>query len=162
AGALSAELDVDWRAGGDSPQLKIAATRLALADFTLGDAAAPEAAAESIEASDVRVDTGARTAAIGRLALRAPRLRVERDRVAVPSGPTGKAAGSGIIGSLEARGELAGFNGGVPPSGRATLLAKDLPLHLVDPYLDDVLDIDVQKAQASFKGDVRWARAAAG
>ena len=285
AGALSAELDLDWR-GADSSQLKIAATRLALADFTLGDAAAPEAAAESIEASDVRVDTSGRTASIGRLALRAPRLRVERERererdgerrwgferwraaaatmivpastraariadaagaasaplpfaaaatapagssatpaaasgsaapwrvavgsfaldrgrvafvdraapaavaldvldlavelrgfaidsatpapfevkarVAVPSGPTGKAAGNGVVGSIEARGELGGFDAGVPPAGRATLLAKDLPLHLLDPYLDDVFDIDVQKAQASFKGDARWARAAAG
>jgi len=30
AGALSAEFDLDWRGGGDSPQLKIAATRLAI------------------------------------------------------------------------------------------------------------------------------------
>ena len=37
-----------------------------------------------------------------------------------------------------------------------------MPLHLLDPYLDDLLDIDVQKAQTSFKGDVRWARAASG
>jgi hypothetical protein len=282
AGALSTDLDLDWRAGGDSLQLKVVASRLALARFTLGDAAAPEAMAESIEASDARVDTGARTASIGRLALRAPRLRVERDsdrdgerrwgferwraaaakmivpaaaaaprrraassaaaallhpprrprlpprraggvgrsrrpvvarrrrrlrhrprshrlrrsrcadrgrarrfrprrrvarlrldstatapfhvsaRVSVPAGPSGKAAGSGVVGSLDVRGELAGFNGGVPPSGRAAVLAKDVPLHLLDPYLDDVLDIDVQKAQASFKGDVRWARAPPG
>jgi hypothetical protein len=284
AGALSTDLDLDWRAGGDSLQLKVVASRLALARFTLGDAAAPEAMAESIEASDARVDTGARTASIGRLALRAPRLRVERDsdrdgerrwgferwraaaakmivpaagrgasgvepassaaaalsasaatpapaapaapaasagrgdpswrvavadfaidrgriayvdraaptavaldvfdlafelrafaldstatapihisaRVSVPAGPSGKAAGSGVVGSLDVRGELAGFNGGVPPSGRAAVFAKDLPLHLLDPYLDEVLDIDVQKAQASFKGDVRWARSAAG
>jgi hypothetical protein len=283
AGELSTELDLDWRAGGDVPQLKIAATRLALAAFTLGDAAAPEAAAESIEASDARVDTSARTASIGRLALRAPRLRVEREserdgarrwgferwraaaakivvpassrapsvvdpagaanaslpapavatapaapvaaasagggeppwrvavasfaidrgrvafvdraaptavaldvldlalelrgfavdtatpapfqvkaRVSVPAGPTGKAVGSGVVGSIDARGELAGFNAGVPPSGRVALLVKDVPLHLLDPYLDDVFDIDVQKAQTSFKGDARWARGAAG
>jgi hypothetical protein len=303
AGELSTELDLDWRAGGDSPQLKIAATRLALARFTLGDAAAPEAMAELLEASDARIDTVARTASIGRLALRAPRLRVEREsdpdgvrrwgferwraaaakaivaapsrgqsgvtsatsatspdagtaspaasaaraqnvarpaivvasapraattasaapaavgdppwrvavgdfaidrgrvayvdraapsavalevldlavelrafavdstaaapfhvsaRVSVPAGPTGKAVGSGVVGSIDARGELAGFDAGVPPSGRAALLVKDLPLHLLDPYLDDVLDIDVQKAQTSFKGDVRWARAAGG
>ena len=42
------------------------------------------------------------------------------------------------------------------------MLLKDLPLHLLDPYLDDVLDIDVQKAQTSFKGELRWSRAAAG
>jgi len=303
AGELSAELDLDWRAGGDSSQLKIVATRLALARFTLGDAAAPEAMAELLEASDARIDTVARTASIGRLALRAPRLRVEREsepdgvrrwgferwraaaakaivaapsrgqssamsgtsatspdagtasraasaaraqtvtlpaivvasapraattasaasasagdapwrvavgefaidrgrvayvdrappaavaldlldlavelrafavdstaaapfhvsaRVSVPVGPTGKAVGSGVVGSIDARGELAGFDAGVPPSGRAAVLVKDLPLHLLDPYLDDVLDIDVQKASTSFKGDVRWARAATG
>jgi len=283
AGELSTEVALDWRAGGDSAQLKIVATRLVLARFMLGDAAAPEAMAESIEASDARLDTGARTASIGRLALRAPRLRVEREsdrdgvrrwgferwraaaaqmivpaptraasgadaagaraagsapavttasaaspmpaasagrgdaswrvavgeftvdrgrvayvdraaptavaldvldlavelrafaldsttttpfhvsaRVSVPAGPTGKAVGSGVVGSIDARGELAGFVGGVPPSGRAAVLIKDVPLHLLDPYLDDVLDIDVQKAQTSFKGDVRWARAAAG
>jgi hypothetical protein len=246
AGELSTDLDLEWRAGGDSPQLKIVATRLALARFTLGDAAAPEAMAESIEASDARIDTGARTASIGRLALRAPRLRVEREserdgqprwgferwraaavklivpaatraasgvdvaaaasaarpapaatsaspapaataastgrgdpswRVAVAefaidrgriayvdraaptavaldvldlavelrgfadrqrddgavprlgarlgaAGPTGKAVGSGVVGSIDARGELAGFNGGVPPSGRAACSSR--------------------------------------
>jgi len=83
-------------------------------------------------------------------------------RVSVPAGPTGKAVGSGVVGSIDARGELAGFNAGVPPSGRVALLVKDLPLHLLDPYLDDLLDIDVQKAQTSFKGDVRWARSPSG
>ena len=279
AGDLSADLVATWRAG-DALRLEVAATRLALARFVLGDPASPEAMADVVEASDARLDTGARTASIGRLALRAPRLRVERDRerdgerrwgferwraatqkmvvpasargapaveaasaalastaaaspaastvtatssaravsswrlgvgefridrgriafvdrgapvavaldvldldvelrgfaidtatpapfqvkarVSVPAGPTGKAVGSGVVGSIDARGELAGFNAGVPPSGRVALVVKDLPLHLLDPYLDDLLDIDVQKAQTSFKGDVRWARSAAG
>ena len=267
AGELSAEVDVEWRAGPGPPALKIAASRLALARLTLGDGAAPDLAIERIEAGDIRIDSVARTASIGRLALRAPRLRVERDserrwiferwgapsastpaslpasksafesapeaasaapsasatsakappswrlavgelaiergrvgfvdrgaplpvaldvldlavqlrgfaldgagaapfhvaaRVAVPAGPSGKAVGSGVVGSIDARGELAGFASGVPASARAALLVKDLPLHLLDPYLDDVVEIDVQKAQTSFKGDVRWARTGAG
>ena len=82
--------------------------------------------------------------------------------MSVPAGPSGKAVGSGVVGSVDARGELAGFSAGVPASAQAALLLKDLPLHLLDPYLDDLFDIDVQKAQTSFKGDVRWARAGAG
>ena len=85
-----------------------------------------------------------------------------RARLAVPAGPTGVAVGSGFAGSVDARGELGAFAAGVPGSARAELLLKDLPLHLLDPYLDDVLDIDVQKAQTSFKGDVGYEAGAAG
>ena len=263
AGELSADVDVDWRAGAGAPQLKIAATSLALARLALGEPGAPDAAAELIEASDARIDTVARTVSIGRLALRAPRLRVERDasrrwgferwiaaaptasavavvtpvaapaaassrhadaasnaasspwrlavselaiergrigvndravpalvafdifeiavqlrgyaldtaaaapfyasaRVSVPAGPSGKAVGSGVVGSIDARGELGAFANGVPGAAHVALLAKDLPMHLIDPYFDDLFDIDVQKAQTSFKGDVRWARGSAG
>ncbi|MEO8310404.1 MAG: DUF748 domain-containing protein [Caldimonas sp.] len=255
AGELSADLDVDWRAGGAAPQLKVAASRVALARLALGESAAPEAAADLVEARDVGIDTVARTASIGRFAMTAPRLRIERDkerrwaferwsaapanaaastspaaaatpasgpavgapawrlalgelaiergrvnfvdrgatvpvaldvldlavqlrgfaldgaakapfhlgaRISVPAGPSGKAVGSGLVGSIDARGELAGFSAGIPASAQAALLVKDVPLHLLDPYLDDLFDIDVQKAQTSFKGDVRWARAGAG
>ena len=31
-------------------------------------------------------------------------------------------------------------------------------MHLLDPYLDAMFSIDVQKAQTSFKGDLRWER----
>ena len=200
-----------------------------------------EAGAELVEATDVGIDTGSRSVAIGRLAVLAPRLRIERDavrhwaherwttppgtatpaadggapwkvslaelavergrvgivdragavpvgldvldlalqlrgfelaarsvpvrvsaRVSVPAGPSGKAVGSGVVGRVDVQGELLGIVAGVPSGGRATLLLKDLPMHLLDPYLDDLLDIDVQKAQTSFKGELRWSRAAAG
>ena len=45
----------------------------------LGDAKAPELAAEQVELLDARIDTVARSAAIGSCALQAPRLRLERD-----------------------------------------------------------------------------------
>ncbi|HEX4235654.1 MAG TPA: DUF748 domain-containing protein, partial [Caldimonas sp.] len=250
AGELSADVDVEWHAGDGTPNVRAVASQLALTQLALGDARAPEVAAERIEATDARVDTRARTLAIGKLAMLAPRLRVERDalrhwaferwttppgssattpppggiatgaeaagpwrfsltelaidrgrvgiadhanavpialdvldlgvqvhgfalaarsapfhvsaRVAVPAGSSGKAVGSGVVGSVDVRGELLKIVSGVPGEGRATLLLKDLPLHLLDHYLDDVLDIDVQKAQTSFKGEVRWARAPAG
>ncbi len=79
-------------------------------------------------------------------------------RVSVPAGPSGKAVGSGVVGSVDARGELKGFEAGQPAGGQLALLLKDLPLHLLDPYLDAIFSIDVQKAQTSFKGDVRWER----
>ena len=266
-GDLSAEVAVDWRAGSGSPRLKVDATRLALAGLVLGEPAAPELVAERIEASGVHVDAVARSVAIDRFALGAPRLRVERDgqghwaferwaaaspsaaaarslplaaasspaaaaasapdaaastavamapwrltlgelalergrvgvvdraaappvsfdvvdlalqlrdyaldrrgaspfhlaaRVSVPSGPSGKAAGSGVVGSVDVRGELADVGAGVPARAQAAILVKDLPLHLLDPYLHPILDVEVQKAQASFKGDIRWASAAPG
>jgi len=258
AGELSADVDIDWRAGEGPTNVRAVARRLALAQLVFGDSGAPEAAAERVEATDVRVDSRARTLAIGRLALQAPRLRVERDalrrwaferwtlapgdtsakpasvaksgeiaatandgvagaqpwnvslaefalergrvaiadrahavpvaldvqdlaielrgfalasakapfhvsgRIAVPAGQSGKAVGSGVVGSADIRGELVAIASGIPGGGRAELLLRDLPMHLVDPYLDELLDIDVQKAQTSFKGELRWSRAAAG
>ncbi len=261
-GELSAEADVEWHAGAGAPQLRIVASRLALARLALGNAAAPEAAAELVEASDSRIDTVARTASVGRFAVSAPRLRLERDRdrrwnfarwaasaasvaaaapgvsgasgasgasgtsgaasaaalpwrfalgelavgrgrvaivdrgvavpvaldildlavqlrgfalasaasapfhaaahVSVPAGPSGKATGNDVVSSIDARGELAGFTGGVPARVQAALVLKDLPLHLLDPYFDNVVDIDVQKAQTSFTGDVSWSRGSGG
>jgi len=83
-------------------------------------------------------------------------------RVQVPAGPGGAAVGSGFAGSADVRGELGAFAAGVPASVKAALLLKDLPLHLLDPYLDDVLDIDVIKAQTSFKGNLAYEGGAAG
>ena len=80
----------------------------------------------------------------------------------MPAGPSGKAVGSGVVGKVDARGELKGFAAGAPASAQVALLLQDLPLHLLDPYLDDVVNIDVQKAQTSFKGDLRWERRGAG
>jgi Domain of Unknown Function (DUF748) len=244
-GDLSAELAIDWHGASGPPRLAIDAANVVLGKLALGDAKTPDIAAEAIELSDAHLDTAAQTASIGRLAVRAPHARVERDaarrwaferyvaparaaapaptppsraasapaapwrlaigelaiergrlsfsdqlaapvaldlrdvavqlrgwaldasspapfhvaaRVTVPAGPSGKAIGSGVVGSIDARGELAGFAAGQPVGGKAALLLKDLPLHLLDPYLDDVFNIDVQKAQTSFKGDVRWER----
>src|SRR5439155_8814118 len=55
-------------------------------------------------------------------------------RVSVPAGPSGNAAGSGVVGSIAANGELADFVAGVPARANAALLVKDVPLHLLDPY----------------------------
>ena len=254
AGQLSADVNVEWKAGAGAPPLKIEARRVALAGFALGDAKAPELAAEAIEVRDARIDTVARTAALGSLRLQAPRVRLERaedgswnfarwhagaasspaaqaqapvppaaapasaagsapwrlalgqlaldkgrvafsDRrlstpatldltdiaaevkglaldttapapfqlrmkVAVPAGPSGRAAGAGIVGSVDARGEVKGIVAGMPQSASATLALKELPLHLLDPYLDAFASLDVQRAQTSFKGTVAWQKAA--
>ena len=85
-----------------------------------------------------------------------------RARVAVPAGASGRAVGAGVVGSVDARGELKGSIAGVPQSAKATILLKDLPLHLLDPYLDALVQLDVQKAQTSFKGTAAWERTHAG
>jgi len=248
AGDLSAEVAIEWQGGKAPMRLAIDAKRVLLTKLVLGEAQAPEIAAEAIELEDVHADTVARSASVGRLALRAPRVRLERDaarrwaferygapgakapaaaprpapaasagadaaapwqlavgefaiergrvsfsdrlsspvaldvldlavqlrgwaldstapapihlaaRVSVPAGPSGKAVGSGVVGSIDARGELKGFEAGQPAGGQLALLLRDLPMHLLDPYLDAMFSIDVQKAQTSFKGDLRWER----
>lgn len=263
AGVLSADVGVTWQAGAGAPRLQLGAKRVALARLALGDATTPDLAAELIEMVDAKADTVAHTASVGKLSLRAPKVRVERDaakrwsferwtsappspgsfavaspaapaasraaaaasrpagsdtaswrvslgelalaqgrvsfvdkaeavpvaldvtdlavqmsrwaldgpgsapihvaaRVLVPAGPSGKAVGSGVVGKVDVRGELEGFVAGAPTSAQVALLLQDLPLHLLDPYLDDVVNIDVQKAQTSFKGDLRWERRGAG
>ena len=257
SGSLSADLAVEWRPTEAGTQLRMDANRIALDGLVLGDAKSPELAAEHIELLDTRIDTVARTAAIGQLALRAPRVRVERGRegrwnfdawqradaaaataatavpssaasasralaahglpwrvilgdlaidkgrasfadrslsvpatldvidlgmqahgwaldtvsavpfhltarVAVPAGPSGKAVGAGVVGNVDVRGELKDFVSGVPANARAALLLKDLPLHLLDPYFDTFVTMDVQKALTSFKGDFSWGSSAAG
>ncbi len=223
AGDLSAEVAIDWQGGKAPMRLAVDAKRLLLTKLVLGDAKAPEIAAEAVELDDVHADTVARSASVGRIALRAPRVRVERDaarrwaferygapgtkapaaaprpapaasaeagaaapwklavdevaiergrvsfsdqlsspvaldvldlalqlrgwaldskapaplhlaaRISVPAGPSGKAVGSGVVGSVDARGELKGFEAGQPIGGQLALLLKDLPLHLLDP-----------------------------
>ncbi|HZW75521.1 MAG TPA: DUF748 domain-containing protein, partial [Caldimonas sp.] len=254
AADLSAELAVDWHAGTGAPDVRVAASRVALAKLVLGDAATPVAAAELIEATDVSVDSRARAAAIGRLALRTPQLRVERDadlqwslphqgavaavataasappqraapatsaaaadnsapwkmalgefvvergrvavadrsesallalealdvgievrgyalkapsasfhvsaRVTTPAAPDSKAKGT--AGSLDVRGDLQEIAGGVPSGVRAALLVRDVPVQMLNRYLATVLDVEVQRALTSFKGDIRWSQAAAG
>ena len=251
AGTLSADLGVEWKPTPAGPQLKVDARRVALSGLVLGEAKVPEFGLEQIELLDAHVDTAARRASIGQVALHAPRLLLVRDKegswnfmhwhrtaapspeataahplvasaapvpasgvasgwklalgdltidkarvafadrsldelvalnlsdfalhvhgwaldaggtvpfrvsgqVAVPAGASGKAIGSGVVGSIDVRGEARGFSGGLPKSAKARLLLKDLPLHLVDPYLHAFVDIDVQKAQTSFKGDVAF------
>src|ERR1019366_2593997 len=78
-GDLSADLGIQWRPTATGPQLKVNAKRVVLASLALGDAKAPEVSAEQIEMLAAQVDTAARSATIGRLALHAPRLRVDRD-----------------------------------------------------------------------------------
>jgi uncharacterized protein involved in outer membrane biogenesis len=248
AGDLSAEVAIDWQGGKAPVRLAIDAKRVLLTKLVLGEAKAPEIAAEAIELEDVHADMVARSASVGRLALRVPRVRIERDaarrwaferygapgakapaaapraapaasavagapapwqlavgefaiergrvsfsdrlstpvaldvldlavqlrgwaldskapasihlaaRVSIPAGPSGKAVGSGVVGSIDARGELKGFEAGQPAGGQLAVLLRDLPMHLLDPYLDEMFSIDVQKAQTSFKGDVRWER----
>ena len=263
AGALSTDLSVDWKPGEGAPQLRIDARRIAVARLLLGDPKRPELAADQVELLQAQFDTAGRRAAIGKLALVAPRLRLDRDgesrwnfaawtgaappsaaaaparagsaasmpaavvappaasaasapaaggpwrltlgtlaidkgragftdrslavpvaldvddlslqaqgfaldgagpmpfqlrlRVAVPAGPGGR-AGAGVVGSVDARGELKGSVAGVPQSAKATLVLKDLPLHLLEPYLDAAVRLDVQRAQASFEGTVAWQR----
>ena len=42
------------------------------------------------------------------------------------------------------------------------MLLKDLPPHVVGPYLEDFGGFAVQRAQTSFKGHLRWERRGAG
>ncbi len=289
AGSLSVQLKVGWLPGGDGafPNVRVDAQRLAVAGLSMGARTSPELAAEEVELGDVRVDTAARSATMGRVLFRAPTVRVERDRerrwnverwlvasddrpavarpvsvasvppvtsvasvspaaspastplagstvpaspagrgdaawtlaigeaavergriafndrgvavpaalvirdvamqlrqwtldgagsapfrvagrVSVPAGREGAAigsraaAGSGVVGSVDVNGELKGFVAGAPRGAQATLLLRDLPLHLLDPYLDEIVNLDVQKAQTSFKGTLRWDGGAAG
>ncbi len=57
AGALSADLTLDWKPGDGAPQLRVDARRIAVARLLLGDPKTPELAAEQIELLDARVDT---------------------------------------------------------------------------------------------------------
>ena len=273
AGTLSADVDVAWEpVAGAAAHLGVDAKRIAVDALRLGDARSADVSAEHVEVDDAHVDSAAQSASIGRVALVAPRLRVERAsdgqwtfqrwmaaapssvaaaasspslassavavvparapashaarvasapgdgkawklavgdiaiekarvnladkqqavpvaldvsdlalqlrgfgldsakpvpfhlaaRVAVPSGASGAAVGSGFAGSVDVRGELASFSNGVPAAARAALLLKDLPLHLLAPYFADQLNINVQKAQTSLQGKVVYDRLATG
>ena len=255
-GALSADLGVEWKPSAAGPQLRVDARRVSVAALAFGDAKAPQVGIQELEVLDAHIDTGARTATIGQIAVHAPRLLVTRakagswnfehwrsgavsapglgaatkpetmagmlvreaspaadvgggwklalgdlavdkarvgfidlsvdepvaldlvdfgvqvhgwgleasrpvpfrvtGKLSAPAAKAAKAAGNELVGSIDVRGELKGLRGGVPESVRASLLLKDLPLHLVDPYLHALADIDVVKAQTSFKGDVTW------
>ncbi|MEO8081666.1 MAG: DUF748 domain-containing protein, partial [Caldimonas sp.] len=83
-------------------------------------------------------------------------------RVSVPSRGRATSAGAGIVGRVAVQGELAEFAAGVPARARAKVELTDLPLQLVDPYLADLLNVVVQKAQTSFRGQLDYRMAAAG
>lgn len=93
-GRLDAELDVQWQAG----QWQLAVSRLAVQDFALQADRAKAAAAKSapplrgaeraaaemprfqrLEVSDAQIDLAARSARVGKIALRAPSAMVHRD-----------------------------------------------------------------------------------
>lgn len=281
AGELTAQFAVDWRPAPAGALIKLDATRIALGSLLLGDARAPEIAAESVELLDAHIDTSTRIARVGKLALQAPRFRLERDAqgawnftgwagggarapagiaalaapvasrsgravlasasssasaafavsaASAPAAPTawklsveafaiengrarfadrsfgepveldisdvnvqatswaldasatafrlmarvagsarapgaavrsGRVAGRGP-GSIDIHGEMKGLASGIPSSVKAALLLRDLPLHRLEPYVQAPLDIDVQRAQASFNGDVAWKGSSAG
>ena len=144
-------------AGGDATGWQLALGELALAGGRVSfvDHSAPVPVALDVDELAVQMSRWAMTSA-GTTPFHVAA------RVSVPAGPSGKAAGSGTVGKVDARGELKGLAGGVPTSAQVALVLQDLPLHLLDPYLDEVVSIDVQKAQTGFKGDVRWERRGAG
>jgi hypothetical protein len=81
SGVLEGELAVNWKDGA----VQVQAKRLALHDFALtppvgktGIAAKELPAFKLLEASDVAVDLQKRSASVGKLALRSPRVRVSR------------------------------------------------------------------------------------
>ena len=115
------------------------------------DRALPVPAAVDISELSVQL----RSWALQSAATAAAPLRIAA-RVSVPAGPSGKAAGSGVLGSVDVRAELRDFAGGVPRVGKAKVALMDLPLHLAGPYLGGLLDIEVEKAQTGFRGDLAW------
>ena len=86
-------------------------------------------------------------------------------RVAVPAGAERhRRAGSGVVGSVDANGELKGFTGGVAEGApRRRCCCSDLPMHLLDPYLDDAAQHRrAEGADRASRATSRWERRAAG
>ncbi len=239
-GVLDAELDARWAAGKPSDSLQVSVPRLTLRDFalkvpkeTVATTGAERAAAEIpriklLEITGAQVDVNARTAAISKLALRAPTAVLQRDAqgqwmvqrwlksadVAPALHPVAPwkmslaelAIDDGNfklddrilarpvrleLSALKLQLQNATLDGSKPAplalsarvkSGRAepgtlnyrgTVMwaplelkgnvdAVDLPLHAAAPYLASQLNIAVLRADASFKGPVRYAQTAAG
>jgi hypothetical protein len=59
-------------------------------------------------------------------------------------------------GRIDLRGELRGIAEGRPAAAQAHLVLVDMPLDVLDRYLDSYVDLDVQKAQGAFTGDLSW------
>jgi hypothetical protein len=79
-------------------------------------------------------------------------------KVAVPAGPSGRAAAPASSAASTARGELKGIVAGVPQSGERDARPQGPAAAPARPYLDAFTSLDVQKAQTSFKGTVAWRR----
>lgn len=67
-------------------------------------------------------------------------------------------AGAGEVGRLTWRGTL----GLSPLAAQGKLEAVRLPVHAFEPYLNEALNIDIRKAEASFKGQVSFTQTAKG
>ena len=80
-GTLDAELALDWQAGTDSggaAALKVTLPRLALRKLNLTRGGSSLASVQSVEASGGQIDLGARSAALGKLALSRANVTLER------------------------------------------------------------------------------------
>jgi len=64
----------------------------------------------------------------------------------------------GEPGQVDYKGTL----GWSPVAAQGSLLVKLLPVHVFEPYFGDAVNIELLRADASFKGDVRFLSAAAG
>jgi len=147
-------------AGGTGAPWKLALGELAIVKGRFGFSDLLHATPVAVEVSQIAVQLRGWATESPAAAPAAP-FRVVA-RVGVPAGASGKAVGSGVVGGVEVRGEMKAFSAGVPGRAKATIALKDLPLHLLDPYLEDRYRIEVQKAQTSFRGDVAWERRPAG
>lgn len=67
-------------------------------------------------------------------------------------------AGRADPGRLEYEGTL----GLAPLVAQGRVLASQVPLHAFEPYVADALNVDIRRADGSFKGEVRYAAASAG
>ena len=119
-GRLSAELGAEWqRADGRDPAagLKLSAKQLRLADLVLAPAATASAArgalasVEAIELADASVEPAARRVSMGRLAVRRPKLALERAAdgrwnverwLAGSAPPAAAASGAGLAAAADA------------------------------------------------------------
>ncbi|MFM2274354.1 MAG: hypothetical protein RL211_226 [Pseudomonadota bacterium] len=67
-------------------------------------------------------------------------------------------AAQGEPGQVDYKGTL----GWAPVAAQGSLLLKQLPVHVFEPYFGDALNIELLRADASFKGDVRFLSTALG
>ena len=154
---------VPWRVslGG----LTVDGGRIAWRDRLPRSAVAIDLSAIELTAGGLSLDTAAPAAAVrfsARIAApaTAPGTRQARFLAQTPSG----AAGGGpaprrgdAVGRIDFRGTVGPFARGVPLAARGALVADELPLAALEPYVGGALNIDVEKAQAGFRGDVAYA-----